>query len=132
MFRSIICWTLGSANLGRWCLMFGSRSFLFGLSVEEFKNLRIEAFKYLIISLGFFLLISLSITKNFVYWSYDFSLRNACMLMWFGVRIFYIISVYLVVYWKRSLLITAFPTYCFLHNVHSIKYMTYALEHLTL
>ena len=64
-----------------------------------------------------------------VYWSYDFSLGNACMLIWYLDEDFlHHFCGYLVVHWKQSLY---FLHNCFLHNENSIKYTTYALEQLT-
>ena len=56
-------------------------------------------------------------------------LGNACLLIWFYDEDFlHHFCGYSVFYWKGS----AFPTYCCLDHVNSIKYMTYALEWLTL
>ena len=51
------------------------------------------------------------------------------MLIWYSDEYFlHHFCGYLVVHWKQSL---SYLHNCFLHNEHSIKYMTYALEQLT-
>ena len=57
-----------------------------------------------------------------------FSEMPACQYG-FGMRVF--VS-FLLLFSRISKVVSVFPTYCFLHNVHSIKCMTHALEQLTL
>ena len=79
------------------------------------------------ISLAFFVLVSLSIIMNFAclvkLWFYSHKCLHANLVLeW---------EIFTLFQWLFSLILKAvsgFPTYCFLHNVHSINYMTYALE----
>ena len=81
------------------------------------------------ISLAFFVLVSLSIIKNFAclvkLWFHSHKCLHANLVLeW---------EIFTSFQWLFSLILKAvsgFPTYCFLHNVHSINYMTYALEQL--
>ena len=82
------------------------------------------------IYLDFYVLLSSSIMMNFAcllkLWRFSRKCLHANMVLGWGFFTSYL--------WLLSLIlkaVSALPTYCFLHNVHSIKYMSYALEQLT-
>ena len=72
----------------------------------------------------FFVLVSLSIIMNVACllksWYFSWKCLHDNMVLEWGIFTSFL--------WLFSLILkkVSFPTYCFLHNVHSTKYMTYA------
>ena len=82
------------------------------------------------ISLAFFMLGSLSIIMNFAYllklWHFSWKCLHAHMVFGWGF-----FTSFLWLFRLILKVVSAFRRYCYLQNVHSIKYMTYTQKQLT-
>ena len=102
--------------------------------VETLSNFRIQNFSFL---LSCWVRVSLDL-KVFVNWS--IMVNSACLLKlwlfyWKFLKVI-IASTFFTPFWLSFILVlklvSAFPTYCLLHKMNSIKYKTYLLAQLTL